>query len=627
MESKLVNYQPLSHSRRSKFEECPRAFAFTYLEKIPQLDNIYASVGTFIHAVIEDFYNDSKNINPRNYEGTSPLKHFEDTFNQRYEQDGEKLEELFSKSDVNNSFKTLQIWLETLMKNYISIEEFIHNPKTKEDEKFKFLTNFEFWPGEDEVDLSNSNLTMERKFDVEVESEGKEVSVTGFIDQLIEVNINEGTDDNSRNITQTSIFEQERDEENINNSPRITIVDIKTSKPPKNIKSYEDQLNTYAMFVEKEVLNINKNAQVYAGLFFLGGTEEDVSKRILPLDELAVQEIENKFKDSNKKINEVYTADIKNFETSIGEQNVWKEQTNNLCNWCWYKNLCPTWLQKKNTNIEMAQLNQKLFEVRHSGGVEYGYERNIKAELIGTINQIDLDIVSSLKEAILKSKSLETQFDFFIKENELDDPLFNLKNEIKTFLAKLRNQDFSNELVSFIKDSFIQFSSEKKDQKVMESWEIITKFFNDLKAESFQNELRNNNLYDDLQELLTIGRNEWNNRGTELTLREEVLSNIKEIKEYLAIFKDIKKSNIQYKVKLYDTSFLDLFNNQSDEINSLSKWLENIEESLNNLYEKTKELKRVNLNRSVLEFLELIKKLNKNFLIQAKEINKLLKIL
>jgi len=161
----------------------------------------------------------------------------------------------------------------------------------------------------------------------------------------------------------------------------------------------------------------------------------------------------------------------------------------------------------------------------------------------------------------------------------------------------------------------------------MESWEIITKFFNDLKAESFQNELRNNNLYDDLQELLTIGRNEWNKRGSELTLREEVLSNIKEIKEFLAIFKDIKKSNIQYKVKLYDTSFLDLFNNQSDEINSLSKWLENIEESVNKLYEKTKELKRVNLNRSVLEFLELIKKLNKNFLLQAKEINKLLKIL
>ena len=41
MESKLPNYQPLSHSGRSKFEECPRAFSFSYLEKIPQTDNIY----------------------------------------------------------------------------------------------------------------------------------------------------------------------------------------------------------------------------------------------------------------------------------------------------------------------------------------------------------------------------------------------------------------------------------------------------------------------------------------------------------------------------------------------------------------------------------------------------------
>ena len=69
MESKLSNYQPLSHSRRSKFEECPRAFSFSYLEKIPQTDNIYAGIGTFVHSVIEDFYSDPKNPNPRNYTG------------------------------------------------------------------------------------------------------------------------------------------------------------------------------------------------------------------------------------------------------------------------------------------------------------------------------------------------------------------------------------------------------------------------------------------------------------------------------------------------------------------------------------------------------------------------------
>ena len=135
MDSKLVNYQPLSHSRRTKFEECPRAFSFSYLEKIPQLDNIYAAVGTFIHGVIEDFYNELSNKNPRNYKGDNNFRHFEEAFKTRFEKDGQNLLKLYSKSEVNNSFPSLESWLESLMKSYISIEEFIHNPETKEDEQ------------------------------------------------------------------------------------------------------------------------------------------------------------------------------------------------------------------------------------------------------------------------------------------------------------------------------------------------------------------------------------------------------------------------------------------------------------------------------------------------------------
>ena len=91
MESKLPNYQPLSHSRRSKFEECPRAFSFSYLEKIPQTDNIYAGVGTFVHSVIEDFYSDPKNPNPRNYTGEDPIGCFRSVFDERFSKEGEKL--------------------------------------------------------------------------------------------------------------------------------------------------------------------------------------------------------------------------------------------------------------------------------------------------------------------------------------------------------------------------------------------------------------------------------------------------------------------------------------------------------------------------------------------------------
>jgi len=625
MESKLVNYQPLSHSRRTKFEECPRAFSFSYLEKIPQLDNIYAAVGTFIHAVIEDFYNDTSNKNPRNYKGDDSLRHFENAFKNRFEKEGQNLIELYNKSEVNNSFTSLEAWLESLMKSYIAIEEFIHNSETKENEKFKNLTNFEFWPSEDEEDLSNSELLMEKKFDVKIYTENNdEISITGFIDQLIQ---SRTSDENNYQDAQGSLFEEKK--QNISEKrihSRTTIIDIKTSKPPQNIKSYEDQLNTYAMFITKEPEVINKS-DLNAGLFFLGGEEQDVTKRIFTLEQLSVEEIEKKFLISSQTIQSIHEKDIKTYEQNKLESEIWEPQPNKLCNWCWYKNLCPYWVERKNSKLEIEELSKKLYQVRHSGGVQYGYEREIKAEMIQNINQLDEVLLEEIKNAILKSKTIERQFDFFIKENEIEDPLFNLKNEIKLFLSALREETFPTSFSKFIKEESIKFSSEDKNIKLEDSWERITEFFNELKKLEFQTEIKNANLNEKLDSLLQLGRDEWSKKEQEIVSREEIIKNIMDTNSYLQGLEKVTKINLQYKVKLFDQSFYDLFSVKSDEKVSLINWLEEIIKLLDSLHQQTKTLKRNNLNNAISELIESIKNsldiLNK----QGVEVKKLLAIL
>ena len=171
MESKLPNYQPLSHSRRSKFEECPRAFSFSYLEKIPQTDNIYAGVGTFVHSVIEDFYNNPKNPNPRNYTGEDPLGCFRNVFDERFTKEGEELTKLFENSEVNNNFSSVKDWLITLMTNYVNIENFIHDRRNQEEKGLESIEKLQFWPSEDEENLTNSVLTMEKKFDITIDGQ------------------------------------------------------------------------------------------------------------------------------------------------------------------------------------------------------------------------------------------------------------------------------------------------------------------------------------------------------------------------------------------------------------------------------------------------------------------------
>ena len=55
--SAITDFDTLSYSKASSFENCERKFSFSYVEKIRTESGIHAAVGTFVHEIIEEFYN------------------------------------------------------------------------------------------------------------------------------------------------------------------------------------------------------------------------------------------------------------------------------------------------------------------------------------------------------------------------------------------------------------------------------------------------------------------------------------------------------------------------------------------------------------------------------------------
>ena len=91
--------------------------------------------------------------------------------------------------------------------------------------------------------------------------------------------------------------------------------------------------------------------------------------------------------------------------SNSGTDDVWDTKPNILCNWCWYKNLSPFWVTKKNSVIDLEDLKTKLSELRHSGGAKYGPERSVHAKTLETVNLMDAEIENNLKDLIQKIKN------------------------------------------------------------------------------------------------------------------------------------------------------------------------------------------------------------------------------
>ena len=118
---------------------------------------------------------------------------------------------------------------------------------------------------------------------------------------------------------------------------------VKTSKPPKNIKDYEDQLNTYAMFIEKDDLpRTSPEKEGIVGIVFRG--EEEVSKIEFSCSIIQQLKKSKKISKSNSSIERLHNEDKNYFSNSV---QICGKPNRTLCNWCWYKNYVHFGLAKK----------------------------------------------------------------------------------------------------------------------------------------------------------------------------------------------------------------------------------------------------------------------------------------
>ena len=138
--------------------------------------------------------------------------------------------------------------------------------------------------------------------------------------------------------------------------------------------------------------------------------------------------------------------------------------------------------------------------------VQNSPERSVHSEILHTANLMNKKIENILKDIIKKIKKLKKQFEYFKKEAEMIDPLHDIKTEIKNFLGLLREESLSNSFSDFIKKESVEFSSEKKEISLAESWEHITTFFNTLKKEDFLKEIETLGHRDQYELLIENGR-------------------------------------------------------------------------------------------------------------------------
>lgn len=156
---------------------------------------------------------------------------------------------------------------------------------------------------------------------------------------------------------------------------------------------------------------------------------------------------------------------------------------------------------------------------------------------------------------------------------------------------------FSN----FIKKESVNFSSEKKDVSINTSWDRITMFFNELKKEIFLQELEKVGYMQNYQILIERGRSEWSQKQSSYISTTELLECIEEVERFLNTFDQIKDNAINYKVKLYDESFIDLLSSISEENYPLNQWLSDLNSGVKNLFNKTQLLERNNISNSLQE--------------------------
>ena len=535
--SKLKKISPLSHSKASTFSNCERKFSFNYLESISEPSSIHAAVGIFVHSVIEEYFKEENNLNPYfNWEQSS--NYLEETYKKLWPKYEKNLNYLYKEqsSKVNNSFSSVEEWTSELINNYIELEDWIQNES--DIESLKLSTNLKT--------VGDLNIENEKYVKKEIISDEDSFILRGYIDRL-------QSDSNGNKV----------------------IIDIKTGKPPASLdKEKANQIKSYALLYGEN--------DVTAGfIYFLGDKNIKPQKRIFEVPIEDIDENEEFYVSSYKKMINKSKQDIENFN-NLTYPDLWSPMINPLCNWCWYKNTCPVWVNKyQNKNITKS-LENLYSRLRHSGGLAKQDEttKDLFSNIYYEINRLDMELQVDLER---------------LKSNELNE----LKNTIKAINIHKKENSISNNAVNKIKkllddigsSSFISQNKELLESYVIKNKKILLEVDNKLSEDKtweilsvVLNNIQNQELVSQLDDL----KDEFNQTIEKLRSEWMIWKDFEEIDKITELNIEIKVDNL-INFKLFRKDKLKLL-----EKNSIHVYIENNIESFS-------KLKKITIND--LEFL------------------------
>lgn len=544
--SAITSFDTLSYSKASSFENCERKFSFSYVEKIKTESGIHAAVGTFVHEIIEEFYNQNNFFDYIKNDSDKELAYLSESFEKNWSKQKNSLQRLYNKEKKTPvEFESLEEWVKTLIKNYIELEIFISQ-------------NSDLYPDlQITQDISIFNEKRFTKyFDFENYDKLQSFELQGYIDRLI--------------------FS--------NDLLHCSIVDLKTGKPSSFGKEdKKDQIRTYQYLVTKghgEEFEIQKNIVVTNGyLFYLGGKNIDPKKRILKVSKDDFNDIDNfinnKFEKTLENVLSKRNLDVEIYN-SESVKSPWKAKKQILCAWCDYKSICDEWVEKIIDKKSAYPANQAFKKLRHSGGID----SISKFQSLKTMNTFQntnktLDTLLTYFDETFKP-SLKTYLEVLKTRKDIDDDLKLVESSLKKFIKQATSEDkLINEE---IKKVLLKLVSDKNNET--DSWDLVINGINLIKN---NRDTIENIDFKEFEIFLVHARKKWKNSFEK---KENSLSFVELIDMVNTIY-NYKFFNIKLKtpIKNFNNYLVDF----SDLIQSVDRTLEKKDAS-NVLVSKNKDL-------------------------------------
>lgn len=472
--SAITDFDTLSYSKASSFENCERKFSFSYVEKIRTESGIHAAVGTFVHEIIEEFYNQNNFFDYIKNDSDKELAYLSSLFEKNWSKQKNSLQRLYNKEKRTPvEYKSLEEWVKTLIKNYIELEIFISQ-------------NSDLYP--DLQITQNISIFNEKKFTKYFNHDNhnklQSFELQGYIDRLI--------------------FS--------NDLLHCSIVDIKTGKPSSFGKEdKKDQIRTYQYLVtngNSEDFDTTKNFVVTSGyLFYLGGKNIDPKKRIVKVSEDDFNDIDNfinnKFEKTLENVLSKRNLDIEIYD-SEGVKSPWKTKKQVLCGWCDYKSVCDEWVEKIIDSNSVYPVNQAFKKLRHSGGVD-NISKFQSTKTITAFQNTDKTLSALLTyfDEIFKP-FLKTYLESLKTQKDIDDDVKLVESNLKKFIKQASSED---ELInSELKKILLKLVGDKENDT--DAWELV---INGINLINNNKDKVDNIDFKEFESFLVSARKKWKN--------------------------------------------------------------------------------------------------------------------